>query len=207
MRLCAATLGGAALWLSGAGCGKPFTYGTGGAGGGGGSGSAGGATTTSSSSSSGTTACTLDGKQPCAAKEYCATTDCTKGTCAPIPPAKGQAWDPVCGCDGIVYWNADLALADGVGFLESNACNTSALRTCEPLNDPCDHGNHAYCSVRADSGCGSMPNGTCVKLPESCDGTTGTGERCFNSNGCEASCVLIKSEKPWYTSSPPCKLP
>lgn len=195
---------GAALWLAGAGCGKPFTY-AGGAGGGGSAATGDPTTTTSSGSSSGASACTFDGQQPCAADEYCATTDCEKGTCQPRPAPKGQAWDPVCSCDGVIYWNVDLALAAGVGFLDSASCDSSKLQTCTPLDNPCDHKKNVWCSLQ--SNCAGPPTGNCVKLPGTCDGTTRGGMRCIAPNGCEPTCKLIKDEKPWYLPSPACSPP
>src|SRR5689334_21055875 len=55
------------------------------------------------------------GKNECTATEYCDAPDCSSmGVCRPRPAPLGsgdQSW--ACGCDGITYWNAKFANAQG----------------------------------------------------------------------------------------------
>jgi len=50
--------------------------------------------------------CTATGSE-CAASEYCNAPTCAGGTCETRPTAPSLDFVPVCGCDGISYWNAE----------------------------------------------------------------------------------------------------
>ncbi|MFT3770457.1 MAG: hypothetical protein QM820_33940 [Minicystis sp.] len=216
MRVPVAILGVSMLWLLGAGCGEPFTIGGGGAGGtsgnaGGGGGStvsAGGASTSSSSGGSMAPCSPTGGNGQCDAGEYCATKDCKTGICTPVPDAKGQAYEPVCGCDGVAYWNEDSAIHDGVGFIDAASCDPKTLTSCNPAvptANHCDTKNNIYCNVRVYTSCSVAPNGICVKLPSTCEGTNQGGRECLDTgNNCKLACELIKGQKPWYAPNPAC---
>src|SRR5690348_2485411 len=51
----------------------------------------------------------------CATGYYCDAVGCGAGTCAALPGVNmvGNAGMPVCGCDGVTYWNSDVAAYDG----------------------------------------------------------------------------------------------
>ena len=195
MRVPAVVVSVCTLWLLGAGCGEPFTIGGGGAGG------------DTSTSSGGSKACSpKDGG--CAPGEYCATTDCATGTCAPVPTEKAVSLSPVCGCDGIAYWNADLAIASGVGFVDATMCDWKTLTTCNPtLADvpKCDTKNNVFCNLRVYTSCMAAPTGVCMKVPADCKGTDEAGRQCFaGADSCDRICDLVRAEKPWHVPTPAC---
>ncbi|APR78956.1 Hypothetical protein A7982_04303 [Minicystis rosea] len=197
MRVSAVVVSVCTLWLGSAGCGEPFTLGGGGAGGG-------------TSTSSGTPKACSPKDGGCGPGEYCATTDCTTGTCAPIPASKGAELDPVCGCDGIAYWNADLAVADGVAFVDLALCDAKTLTTCNPTLPEvaqCDTKNNVYCNLRVYTSCVAAPNGVCTKVPADCKATDAPGRQCFaGTDTCDRICDLVKAEKPWHVPTPACTL-
>ena len=207
----AAIVGLSTLWLVTANCGEPFAIVAGGGGGAGGAGGAGattgtGGTTTTPGTKQGDK-CSAAGADPCDAGLYCRTKDCKTGTCEQLPTAEGQAWNPVCGCDGTLYWNADLAIASDVAFQLTTECDQNKLVTCSPTSNPCAHDDNVYCNLHAggtSSAC-TPPKGYCTKLPETCEGTTLAGLACFAPTAaCERVCELMKSEKTWFTPSPTC---
>ncbi len=102
----------------------------------------------------------------CKSDRYCATCDSLGGTChkRPLPSA---GYEPVCGCDRVTYWNADLAVAAGRGIASSGACTTTAI-ICGPLVK-CPSGAECVQEAATKSACGG-DGGTCQRLTK---GTVG----------------------------------
>jgi hypothetical protein len=141
---------------------------------------------------------------PCTVDTECSGWRCEKagcdapsGVCEPWPvfvPAKPS---PVCGCDGVMYWNDELRRQSGATLLAPGECRALA-RTCEVGADCGVSG--ASCSHLVGLGemCGHG-TGTCWVLPASCE-PAGDGplwrECTPEPPACVDTCQAIRSERP-----------
>jgi hypothetical protein len=212
------------LCLAATACGEPFAYvgggGTGGAlttnGGSNTTGSGGDVTTSSTDSSGSTTATTSTSStssstggakgtpcdpmagNTCAAGLHCMTADCLTGTCQAVPGPKGQKYEIVCGCDGVAYWNAEIAIHDGIAY-RTVGCLPNVLKACTLDGKECDHNKNHFCDRDATlqaAACMAPDsvNGACMRLPDDCAGTDRTGVECPAMNQCSRVCDLIRNE-------------
>ena len=147
--------------------------------------------------------CVAGGKE-CGAGTYCDAPTCGAGTCK-VTPASSSTYAPVCGCDGVTYWNADHAASMGASTKSGSgvctgttvACGGFAARPCpSPKTQTCiyDLTGFGTCSV-ADVG------GTCWSIPAgaSCPGAGLTQyHTCPASSGCVDQCNALKSGKSFY---------
>lgn len=144
---------------------------------------------------------------PCAAGMYCKTDNkCGKGTCVPIPAAEANNRAPVCGCDGVTYWNASVAAKHGMSLLKNNGCGNDSIE-CGGLAGPncpngavCNYrvGGEQACKITDVTGLCWMPPATCPTIS-----LTNKGVAC-SGGGCDDDCKLIKSGAPWYSVQAPC---
>jgi hypothetical protein len=198
-----------------AGCGQAFSL-TGGTSGGGGNGGD-GATTTSSTgngtaSTSGTGATTSSSStatssgtggltgcnwgpgaaNPCGANAYCDDPTCgaTLGAGKCKLKTVGSTGDaPVCGCDGLTYWNGLTAASRGMATQHNVACPGAIDIGCSDAN-PCPNGNSIYCR-KFDKSCMISFQGACWVLPADCGSTASKVETCLTKN-CVNECDAIK---------------
>ena len=92
--------------------------------------------------------------------------DAPTGVCVPWPPACFPSYNPVCGCNGVTYWNDCIRLRSGAGLAGPDICRVGAC-TCEvgaDCNVP-----YASCSHLLPPGamCGKG-EGACWMLPPVC---------------------------------------
>lgn len=208
----AAPSGGAGGAAAGGSGGAPVTGGSGGAaaggsggagatGGAGGSGGAaagggGGATTTSST----TTTLGMPGPctwgDDCGGGYYCDAPGCGAGNCIqkPVPAGLSPILDPVCGCDGLSYWNAEIAASQGISIASAGAC--AAVVPCGP-GAPCPAGTKCDREVADKASCDPRAPGQCLGIPLSCPLDGPKGRACSNDQ-CELRCSLIQSQNPWF---------
>jgi len=101
----------------------------------------------------------------------CSKTDCaaTNGVCAPRPVLCDLAPLPVCGCDGITYWNDCVRRQNGVAAATFGQCSLGAL-ACNVAAD-CGVAT-AFCSHVFPSPvpCTQPGPGTCWVTPLDCSG-------------------------------------
>ncbi|MBX3208581.1 MAG: hypothetical protein KF764_26345 [Labilithrix sp.] len=138
----------------------------------------------------------------CGPGMYCATKSCGKGTCAPIGAIETSARKPVCGCDGITYWNDSVAAKHGMSVAKATACGNNESVSCNE-GDPCPAG--VSCNRRVGSGAGCAlgeQDGTCWRMPATCPPVASDSKaRSCASAKCSDECPLIKAEAPWYVAA------
>ncbi len=136
---------------------------------------------------------------PCATGFYCDSTACGAGSCRPTSPSTNNQYSPVCGCDGITYFNPSVAVAYGVSIRSSNVCakNDSATKVCGGLQmDPC--GGSAKCGMVTISTNCTTPAGICWQLPPTCPATPAIK---FCGASCGSVCDAIAAQIPYYADT------
>ena len=204
----AATMGtggaGGATTTSAAGAGGATGGAGGGTGGQGGAGAAGGAGGEMTSSTTGTGG---GGPGPCVwgddcgAGYYCLAPDCGAGMCVQKPFAGGQPPqpDPVCGCDGVTYWNKEVAASLGASVAATGSCSMPIA--CSP-NMGCPPGMKCNREVADKVSCSPDVMGQCWGTPIQCS-LDGPKARACSNDTCELQCSLVQSQNPWF-ADPTC---
>jgi hypothetical protein len=107
---------------------------------------------------------------------------------------------PVCGCDGVTYWNATVAASHGMPLQATGVCQPE--KTCGGIaNLKCPMGASCNRHVADALACGASDSaGTCWAAPAACTTMVGFGPqtRACGSPSCAGECDLIKTEQPWY---------
>ncbi|MBK7586679.1 MAG: hypothetical protein IPI67_41645 [Myxococcales bacterium] len=198
---------GGAAGTGGAGGNTGGAAGTGGSAGGtggstGGSGGSGGSTGGSGGSGgSGGQACTW-GTTQCPSGEYCEAPGCGAGKCVKIP-SETDGKTPVCGCDGVTYWNTSVAAHASMSVKGSGACSTGG-KTCGGfVGTQCPTNTYCNYAVSSSSMCNvSDASGTCWGLPANCPTILiGPSTRACKATSCKPECDLIKSGAVWYADN------
>jgi hypothetical protein len=119
-------------------------------------------------------------------------------------PAEGSTRNPVCGCDGLTYWNASVAGHRGVSVKATGECSPG--RTCGGIASIQCPGNDAVCNMKLSTStlCVAVDlGGTCWVLPNACPSGPGFGPntRACGAGSCKPECELIRSGEPWYTDN------
>ncbi len=177
------------------GCGAPFSSA---AGGGGGDGGSGGSGSTVTSGSGPSVACGAG--DSCGQGFVCFDAGCgAKGSAGVCKPVDASATaEPVCGCNGVTYWNSGLAAASSQPIHAEAACTSVAMaKRCNGEGAACNKGQGEVCAF-PQLVCSNVATdmGTCWAMPPTCDGATVTARRCEGGNtGCENLCQMIKSGK------------
>jgi len=192
------TGGTGAVPASGGAGGAPATGGSGGAApaGGGGSSLPGSCTTSSD----------------CMSGWMCVKLDCTaaRGVCQPHPLACDVASLPVCGCDGITYWNDCYRQLSGVAARAFTQC--ASAMTCDTAADckvagaSCAH--LSFNPVQEPS-CAAPGSGACWVVPADCAGTAAAPlwtscdpQQPPGARPCMNTCAAIRSGQPVVTAMP-----
>jgi hypothetical protein len=158
--------------------------------------------------------CTDD--DACDADEYCKKASCAaaSGNCTPRgPECRGTtaAFDPVCGCDGITYWNTCVIEHEGFNLALHGECTGNDRPTCTRLEggDSCPPRGHAHCYRPVDA-CGdtSPLMGVCWVLPTECPPNEEQTQRyCGGTAGaarCIGLCEVIEAENSFRRDSLQC---
>jgi len=123
------------------------------------------------------------------------------GSCIPRPPSS-TLYDPVCGCDGITYWNPAIAVAKGASTNHAGPCGPDEAMKCG-TGVSCDSGARCVLIVTTDGDCSSSSKtGRCWRIPSSptCPGSAGStpGARACGGGGCDTLCNAVKSGETLY---------
>jgi hypothetical protein len=158
--------------------------------------------------------CTDDGD--CGSTQYCKKASCNaaEGSCAARgPECRGDTavFQPVCGCDGITYWNTCAIEHEGFNVASMGECTGNNRPTCTRTagGDSCPPRDHAHC-YRPVEQCGdpSPTMGVCWVLPSECPENEPQTERyCGGTAGsqrCIGLCEVINAENSFRRNSPIC---
>lgn len=143
--------------------------------------------------------------EQCPAGFYCERTRCdpgafTAGSCAPYPACADIDEEPVCGCDGVTYFNDCLRRLAGVAGAEPYACPVGT-RACQHDGE-CPEGatcTHLVGSTKK-SLCEAIP-GSCWVLPPTCPSGAENArwDECSEVPGaprCISTCEAVRSGAP-----------
>jgi hypothetical protein len=156
----------------------------------------------SDSGTDGPVACQWSATDPCGAGHYCNATDCGTGVCEPVGTTEQDARSPVCGCDGLTYWNASVAAAHGMAAKGSGQCNPS--ESCGGFAGiPCPTGARCNYHLSSQASCGiADQTGTCWVVPATCPSIMiGPTTRQCSAATCTGECELIKAGVMWYVDN------
>lgn len=166
----------------------------------------------------------------CSGRGYCSKRECTDlgGECELRPVVCENDLAPVCGCDGITYWNDCLRRQAGASIMNKGECVQNP-RFCggalqgppktpdeppvpgpDPSGPPCPTGT--FCARLSlpsppapgpqPPGCAGDVPGTCWALPVECPPNAGPigWIECGPAPGCVSMCKAIRSEIPHVQS-------
>jgi hypothetical protein len=145
----------------------------------------------------------------CGPLGYCQKPSCDapEGRCESLPVLCDNRASPVCGCDGVNYWNDCLRRRGSVEAMTPGECPTTLL-PCGGRHDvPCPVAG-AVCaklSSRRTDPCIAPPGGVCWVLPDECPAPD-AGVMLWESCGrfpaeCTDTCSALRSERPYQASS------
>lgn len=148
---------------------------------------------------------------PCGAGKYCDTSGsnkaCGKGKCVAVGVGTSTTRNPVCGCDGVTYWNEAVAAKSGMSLSKKGACTGGDQKTCGGLgNMVCPNGASCNYRLGSDDACKvADASGTCWVTPATCPplGFGLTKGHVCNAIQCSDECTLIKGEQPWVPQGQP----
>lgn len=137
----------------------------------------------------------------CGPDAFCQMDSCgaSSGRCQHIPVGDCPPLrDPVCGCDGVTYWNQCLRMQHGASAQAAGECATPV--PCGPGQPACPTPGASCAHILPfPSYCSTAPaQGTCWVLPLGCPPPQ-PGEGRFSSCGpptCGSLCEAIRSEQP-----------
>jgi hypothetical protein len=145
----------------------------------------------------------------CALDEYCDAPTCASGVCRRRPISLPD-FNPICGCDGVTYWNDHFAGsrgrstrlgsgACGGGSSLTKVCGGFASRSCPNPDMQCvSSGTDPSTCTTTDLG------GLCWSIPTTASCLSATGskkERVCGSGVCTTRCDAIKSSSVFYDDS------
>lgn len=138
----------------------------------------------------------------CPTDAYCERPSCftPAGVCRPYPAVCPNEEMPVCGCNGVTYFNDCLRRAAGVPALDVGECEVNAL-TCFGQDDCPDGGSCArLVGSSPEMTCGPNLPGRCWALPSTCPAPTRSDrwDSCepIAPAHCVDTCNAIRSELP-----------
>jgi hypothetical protein len=145
------------------------------------------------------------GPRPCASDlecrkdDYCAKASCTaiEGVCERRPATCPDDGAPVCGCDGITYWNDCLRRQVGVAAATQGACPPGVAAACGgPMNAPCANPKASCARLLPPGPCPPDVKGACWIMPATCAPAPPAWIPCGPQTQCVDTCSAIRSGMP-----------
>ncbi len=141
----------------------------------------------------------------CLAIELCARTTCSDvtGVCARRPTLCDNGLKPVCGCDGVTYWNDCLRKQSGASTSTAGECSGSFAACGGVSNMECPTG--ATCNRLVPgpgNDCNLSPVGACWVLPDECPASSSVPplKGCPpDPPTCTDVCAAIESGNPYQS--------
>jgi hypothetical protein len=153
--------------------------------------------------------CSIDGNgqsNDCSQKEYCDSLDCKSGLCRNMPQESDYTIALRCGCNGITYWNQQVAARHGQSVQPNmnDGCGASG-KACvnghcpNNIPGPGTYGCQNAVAVCADAG-SAISGGMCWGIPDQDPPTTPPQAKGCKS-GCDSKWTLIQSNEPFLATA------
>jgi hypothetical protein len=144
----------------------------------------------------------------CRSGEFCDAPDCSSlGVCRPSL-LESDVLNPVCGCNGITYWNASLAQGAAVITAHAGACGgaDANLKKCDSISGCPGPDGRLNCQFEVAQptfagACSLIKGGLCWQLPRVCPSAAGPVARvhaCASGGACRGLCQAIEREEAYY---------
>lgn len=139
-------------------------------------------------------------QRSCPSGMYCNAPGCGPGTCVEKPETEDGSLAPVCGCDGITYWNSSVAAKHGMAVKDpTDGCKVVGGTKCN--SGTCPAGAHCDLHILNQTACGNfdlVP--LCWMLPENCLGAASPESWGCVAGGCKSTCKLMLDGEQYYTA-------
>lgn len=136
----------------------------------------------------------------CAPGHYCRRPACDAkvGVCVPYTTTPG--YQPVCGCDGVTYWNKSYAWTTDATIRHDGRCTNVEAAKC--LGTTCDSLPDSICvrELASAAACvATLEMGVCWRLPydHSCGSTPGSTVSTCDGK-CTSYCSGVRNKQPFY---------
>jgi hypothetical protein len=140
----------------------------------------------------------------CGDNAFCDKHDCNAeaGNCAPSPLTCDDDEHPVCGCDGVTYYNDCLRRTAGVAASSPDECSGGTVRFCGGPGESCPSGAACARLTNFAGSCHGQMHGRCWVIPAHCplDGRADRWQECSDVGvsgplHCVDTCNAIRSGK------------
>lgn len=140
------------------------------------------------------------GTDGCISGLYCQASGCGAGTCQPPLnlAAQTQIYDPVCGCDGVHYFNATIAESRSMAISHAGVCTANEEVACDKVATPCAGGLSCSIAVADAASCAPLTAGVCWGAPITCGTGQPLARGCVAMGDCANKCALIRSQNAWH---------
>ena len=130
--------------------------------------------------------------------------DAPTGQCEQRPIVCDDHAAPVCGCDGVNYWNDCMRRREGVAASNTGEC-TTYFALCGGIKGTACPAQGAFCAKLLSNAGQCLPAsaGVCWVLPAQCpqDDAGAVWQSCGPHRDCLGTCSAIRTEAPFRSAS------